>query len=85
MNYLFRGTHADTLASGRPIEPGEEIPEADVNVDDSHDAMLIKNGDLHKLEKTPSKAEREAAEKRDREAFEAQQAGAETNNEEESS
>lgn len=73
MTYLYRGDHADTLASGRPVEPGEEIAKEFVDVDDPHDARLIRDGLLHELPKPKPKAEREAAEKKDRDAFEAEQ------------
>ena len=37
-------SHPDTLASGRPIAPGDQIPQNALNPDDLHDANLIVAG-----------------------------------------
>jgi hypothetical protein len=42
-DYRFIGTHADQLASGRQIEPGQKVPAAAVNKDDPllADGLLV--------------------------------------------
>jgi hypothetical protein len=42
--FRFVGTHADTLADGRPVEPGEFINLSDEEVEEAHNASLIHDG-----------------------------------------
>jgi hypothetical protein len=44
--YLVVGDHADTLASGRPIAPGETLPASAVNPKDPNDQRLLDGGVL---------------------------------------
>ena len=44
--YLVAGGHPDTLASGRPIAPGETVPKTAVDPKDPHDAALLADGTL---------------------------------------
>lgn len=49
MSYLATGDHPLTLASGRPVAPGETVPVAAVDPDDAHDQRLIDEGVLVEL------------------------------------
>jgi hypothetical protein len=42
-DYRNRETHAVTLASGRPLAPGETSP---LNLDDPHDQALLEQGSV---------------------------------------
>lgn len=42
--YRFVGMHADTLASGQPIEPGEFVNITDEEIEDPHNAALVHDG-----------------------------------------
>jgi hypothetical protein len=44
--YLFVGDHAETLASGRPVAPGDTIDAGDLSPDDPHDRALLDDGRL---------------------------------------
>lgn len=44
--YRFVGDHADNLASGRPIEPGEFVDLTDAEVRDPFNEALITDGAL---------------------------------------
>lgn len=44
--YRFVGSHADMLASGRPVEPGEFVDLTDEEVRETHNEMLIADGNL---------------------------------------
>jgi hypothetical protein len=44
--YLFVGEHADTLASGRHVAPGDSVPADAVDTDDQHDCNLVDEGRL---------------------------------------
>ncbi len=46
LKYLVAGDHADTLASGRPIAPGDELAAAAVDLDSPHDKRLLQDGVL---------------------------------------
>lgn len=39
--YLFVGDHAETLASGRPVGPGDTVPAAALDLDDPTDQRLL--------------------------------------------
>jgi hypothetical protein len=51
--YLFVGYHADTLASGRPVAPGDAVPAGAVDPKDPHDRALLDEGRL--IEPAPQK------------------------------
>lgn len=53
--YLFVGGHADSLASGRPVAPYQEVPGDYVDPDDPHDAALIAEGKLIDGDPQPTK------------------------------
>jgi hypothetical protein len=40
--YLYVGEHADTLASGRPVAPGDRIPAS--ALDEEHDKRFLDEG-----------------------------------------
>jgi hypothetical protein len=44
--YRFVGSHADQLASGRPIAPGEFVDLTAEEAKDPYNAMLIADGNL---------------------------------------
>lgn len=44
--YLFIGEHAETLASGRRVAPGDELPADAVDPDDPVDGRLLDEGAL---------------------------------------
>lgn len=44
--YLVAGSHPDTLASGRPIAPGDTVPAEAVDLKDPHDQALLDSGVL---------------------------------------
>lgn len=44
--YRFVGSHADMLANGRPVEPGEFVDLTDDEVREDHNEMLIADGNL---------------------------------------
>lgn len=46
--YLVVSDHAEVLASGRPIAPGDRVPTSAVNTRDPHDRHLIDSGVLLK-------------------------------------
>lgn len=56
--YLFVGEHAETLASGQPVAPGEPVPAAAVDPEDPHDQHLLEQGVLIEV----AEARREARE-----------------------
>lgn len=62
--YLFVGSHADSLASGRPVAPYEEIPPDAVDLDSVHDQALIDDGKLIAVEDRPVKLTGDALDKR---------------------
>lgn len=43
---LYIGEHAETLASGRPVAPGDRIPASALDNDDPHDQRLLQDGVL---------------------------------------
>lgn len=49
--YRFVGSHADMLASGRPVEPGEFVDLTDDEVRETHNEMLIADSNLIGVEK----------------------------------
>lgn len=51
--YLVAGDHADTLASGQPISPGDELRRDAVNLEHPNDQRLIADRVL--LEIKPAK------------------------------
>lgn len=54
--YLFVGEHADTLASGRRVAPGDELPASAVDTTDPDDQRLLADGTLVDLS-TPAPAD----------------------------
>lgn len=44
--YRFVGNHADQLADGRPVAPGEFVNLSDEEMEDPHNAMLATDGHL---------------------------------------
>jgi len=44
--YRFIGEHADTLADGRPVEPGEFVELSDEDLRERHNEMLVNDGNL---------------------------------------
>jgi hypothetical protein len=44
--YLVAGDHSETLASGRPIAPGDELAADSVDLDSPHDQRLLADGVL---------------------------------------
>lgn len=48
--YRFVGSHAETLANGRPVEPGEFVDLTDEDVREAHNEMLIADGNLIGIE-----------------------------------
>ncbi|MEJ7824909.1 MAG: hypothetical protein WKF48_05745 [Solirubrobacteraceae bacterium] len=44
--YLVAGDHADVLASGRPIAPGETVAAGAVDLEHPHDRRLMADGVL---------------------------------------
>lgn len=67
--YRFIGSHADMLASGRPVEPGEFVDLTDDELREPHNTMLlddellllIKDEDTHDQEIATDAAKRLAA------------------------
>lgn len=53
-NYRFVGDHADSLANGRPVAPGEYVKLSKEEINDHHNAQLIEDGKL--IEVTPKDA-----------------------------
>jgi hypothetical protein len=43
-DYTFAGPHGESLASGRPLAPGDNVPGSSVNPDDPHDSYLLGEG-----------------------------------------
>lgn len=68
--YLFVGAHADSLASGRPVAPYEELdqskPSDKVDPDDPHDAALIAEGKLLNVDPQPDELTGEELQRRAR-------------------
>lgn len=54
--YLVAGDHADTLASGQPIAPGDELRKDAVDLEHPNDQRLVADGVLIEL-KPARKAE----------------------------
>lgn len=55
---LVAASHPDTLASGRPIAPGDTIPRDALDENDRHDAQLIADGtfvDLTDVDREPER------------------------------
>lgn len=48
--YLVAGDHADTLASGRPIAPGDTVPASAVDLETANDQRLLHDGALIDLQ-----------------------------------
>lgn len=48
--YRFVGSHADALASGRPVEPGEFVELTEEEVNDPYNQTLIKDENLFEVE-----------------------------------
>lgn len=44
--YRFVGDHADQLANGRPVEPGEFVELTDDDIRESYNEMLVADGNL---------------------------------------
>lgn len=48
--YLFIGDHAEPLASGRTLLPGDTLPAGAVNPEDPHDRYLLDEGRLRPVD-----------------------------------
>lgn len=62
--FRYVGRHADHLASGRPIAPGDGLLASHVNADSDKDRQLIEDGLLIEIPaatKTAAKTKKEAA------------------------
>jgi hypothetical protein len=67
--YLFVGEHADTLASGRHVAPGDSVPADAVDLDDQHDCNLVDEGRLVPISPPePSAYEKQSADELQAEA-----------------
>lgn len=44
--YRFVGSHADMLANGRPVEPGEFVDLSEEDLAEVHNEMLVADGNL---------------------------------------
>jgi len=56
--YRFIGSHPESLASGRPIEPGEFVDLEDDDLEDPHNKMLLDDGHLITVEEEGKKSSR---------------------------
>lgn len=52
--YLVAGSHPETLASGRPITPGDKLPATAVDPKSEHDKHLLEAGALIDLKQKES-------------------------------
>lgn len=48
--YRYIGSHADMLANGRPVEPGEYVDLTDEDLQENHNKMLLDDGKLLLIE-----------------------------------
>lgn len=59
--YRYIGRHADHLASGRPLAPGDAIAASHINLDDPHDKALVDDGRIINIPATrPAKKDGDA-------------------------
>lgn len=57
--YRFVGSHADNLASGRPLEPGEFVDLTEEQAQESYNAHLLDEGLLISVEPDKREANKE--------------------------
>lgn len=49
MTYVVNSDHAEVLASGRTVAPGETVPAGAVDAKDDHDRRLLDEGVLTEI------------------------------------
>jgi hypothetical protein len=45
-SYRYIGSHADQLAGGQPVAPGDYVELSEEDLKDPHNAMLLEDGKL---------------------------------------
>lgn len=57
--YRYVGIHPESLANGRPVEPGEFVDLSDDDFQDPHNEMLLLDGNLIEAVEPPPEEEQQ--------------------------